>query len=529
MIADESRERNVHPPVRFHKGVIGSVNVSSVWEKPSERGTKLLVLFVNEGQAPRCDVLGEDLGTRVRLHMEHASFVAKKGKSLYIPLPEMSADPEDERPKVRNALLVCLGSGPHLDELRDRAAESVRRARGMKIDELMFVLPEDPDERTSRAVAEGAALGGYVFEKYLTRNGDERPQPVREVAVFRGNDWGIATGVVFAESQIFARDLVNEPGNSVTPVTMAENADATAREFGLECCIWDESRLARERMNGLLAVGGGSAVPPRFVHLIYRPAAGESGKTAPKIVIVGKGLTYDSGGLNIKTGDFMRTMKGDKTGACDVLGVMRGVAKLAPAVEVHGIFGAAENMPDGGAFRPDDIIRARNGKTIEIDNTDAEGRVTLADSLSYASELSPDAIIDIATLTGGCAVALGNYRAGLFSVDDALAREIEQAAERAGERLWRLPMDDEKLRDAIKSPVADVLNSGARYGSAICAAMFLQSFVGEGIPWAHLDIAGVDMYKEEFGVYGKGASAWGVRLCLEFILGRAAAEGNAVA
>jgi leucyl aminopeptidase len=273
-------------------------------------------------------------------------------------------------------------------------------------------------------------------------------------------------------------------------------------------------------MGCLYAVGAGSKKQPRFIHLTYRPAGV---KKAKKIAIVGKGLTFDSGGLDIKPSDFLRAMKSDKTGACNVLGVMRGIAKLKPKVEVHGIIGAAENMPGGGSFRPDDILTARNGKTIEIDNTDAEGRLVLADALCYASELKPDVIIDMATLTGACAVALGSYRAGLFSNDDALADEILSAGEVCGENLWRLPAEYEKIKESMKSPVADMVNCGSRYGGAIFAALFLQEFIGEvkkgkKIPWVHLDIAGVDFFKENTSIYSKGASAFGTRTCLEYII-----------
>jgi leucyl aminopeptidase len=232
---------------------------------------------------------------------------------------------------------------------------------------------------------------------------------------------------------------------------------------------------------------------------------------------VGKGLTFDSGGLDLKPADFMRTMKGDKSGACNVLGIMKGVAALEPKLEVHGIIAAAENMPSGNAFRPDDIIRARNGKTIEIDNTDAEGRLVLADALVYACELKPDVIIDMATLTGACAVALGNWTSGLFTADEALCEALLNSARKRGERLWRLPMDDEKIGEAIKSKFADLINSGSRYGGATFGAMFLAEFVEKGIPWAHMDIAGTDFMKEESGVYAKGASALGVRTCLDYL------------
>jgi len=248
--------------------------------------------------------------------------------------------------------------------------------------------------------------------------------------------------------------------------------------------------------------------------MVYRP----QGEPKEKIAIVGKGLTFDSGGLNIKTGDYMRTMKTDKSGACAVIGIMKAIAQLKPQVEVHGIFGAAENMPSGTAYRPDDIIRAMNGKTIEIDNTDAEGRVTLADALSYASNLGVSKIIDMATLTGACMVALGEYTAGLFTNDDEFGDEILSLSKLTGERMWKLPMDDKRLREKIKKGEGDVLNSGGRYGGAITAAMFLEEFVGEGIKWVHLDIAGPAHLREEFSYYSKGGTGFGVRTCLEYIM-----------
>jgi leucyl aminopeptidase len=214
----------------------------------------------------------------------------------------------------------------------------------------------------------------------------------------------------------------------------------------------------------------------------------------------------------------MRTMKCDKSGACGVLGIMKGVAALQPKAEVHGIIAAAENMPGGNAFRADDIIKARNGKTIEILSTDAEGRRVLADALVLASELKPDVIIDLATLTGACAVALGNWTSGLFSADDALCDALLNSARTRGERLWRLPMDDEKIGEDIKSKFADLANLGNRFGGATFGAMFLAEFVEKGISWAHIDIAGVDFIKEESGVYSRGASAWGVRTCLDYLL-----------
>ena len=267
-------------------------------------------------------------------------------------------------------------------------------------------------------------------------------------------------------------------------------------------------------MGALLAVGSGSKNPPRLIHLTYKP---ENAKK--KVVIVGKGITFDSGGLDIKPDNFMLTMKGDKTGACNVLGIMKGISELKPNIEVHGILSSAENMPSGSSYRPDDIIRARNGKTIEINNTDAEGRLVLADALCVASELKPDVIIDMATLTGACAVALGNWRAGLFVNDDELAGKLLNSSERRGESYWRMPLEDEHISETLKSPYADLINCGPRYGGAIFAALFLKEFVGENISWAHMDIAGTDFKDKEYGIYSKGATAFGVRTCLDYIMG----------
>ena len=237
-----------------------------------------------------------------------------------------------------------------------------------------------------------------------------------------------------------------------------------------------------------------------------------------KVAFVGKGITFDSGGLDIKPENFMLTMKGDKTGACNVLGIMKGVAELKLNVEVHGFLTVAENMPSGSAYKPDDIITARNGKTIEINNTDAEGRLVLADALCVASELKPDVIIDMATLTGACAVALGKWRAGLFCNDDELADKILKSSDSRGEPYWRMPLEDEHIAETLKSDFADLTNCGQRYGGAIFAALFLKEFVGENISWAHMDIAGVDFNDKEYGVYPKGASAFGVRTCLDYLM-----------
>lgn len=444
---------------------------------------------------------------------ERKDFTGKKGNILRVPII-------DAKTGLKNLYLAGLGKKDDknlVSVLRGAVAELVRKAKSDGCEKLLIHSPLREDV----AIAEGIELGSYDFDKYKTKKDDESEKDKKKlsvVAVANAEEDKISIGKILACSQNFAKDIANEPANVIYPESLADAAKKLAEECGLECDIWDEKKIVKEKMGCLYAVGRGSTKPPRLIHLTYSPKGAKK-----KIVIVGKGLTFDSGGLDIKPSDFMRTMKSDKTGACDVLGIMRGVSKLKLKVEVHGIIGAAENMPGGDSFRPDDILTARNGKTVEIDNTDAEGRLVLADALVLASELKPDAIIDLATLTGACAVALGSNIAGLFSNNDELANSILAASEVAGEKLWRLPADDEVIRESMKSPIADIVNCASRYGGAIFAAIFLQEFVGDKgkdnkIPWAHFDIAGVDFFKENKNIYSKGASAFGVRTCLEYLM-----------
>jgi len=439
--------------------------------------------------------------------MNDRSFQGKKGRIVRIPMAA---------PAFTSLYLVGLGDRASYteDNVRSRTAELVRRCRADGVSKISVLLPETPCESMSCAAAEGAELGSYIFGKYKTvRDEDRLPEP-EELILTGGVESGLSLGKMLACAQNMARDIANEPGNKINPVTFAGLAEQEGRDFSLETHIWDEDKILGEGMEGLYSVGKGSETPPRFVHLAWKP----EGSNHRKVVFVGKGITFDSGGLNLKPGDFIRTMKGDKSGACNVLAVLRAAAKFKLPVEVHGIIALAENMPGGNAFRPDDILRMRNGKTVEIDNTDAEGRLVLADALCYASELKPDAIIDMATLTGACVVALGTSMAGLFTPDEELAEALSRASARSGERVWRLPHDDERIAESMKSAAADLVNCGNRYGGAIYAARFLREFVDEGIPWAHLDIAGVDFYKDEFSIYGKGASGFGVRTCLQYLL-----------
>ena len=475
-----------------------------------------VAVILQEGE--KCDSIGKLSGIIKELY-SRKDFTGKKGSIVKVPVMDGS---------VKNLYLVGAGKddgSKFTATVRSVAAEIVRKISKDNCKDLLINIPAATSVKDKKhfftAVGEGIKLGGYSFDKYITKKEDEdNKRKLDKVSVAGADDYSLSKGIIYACSQNYSRDLANEPGNIIYPQTLAEHAKELADKLGLLCEIWDEDRILKGKMGCLYAVGAGSKNSPRFIHLVYRPAGV---KKAKKVAIVGKGLTFDSGGLDIKPSEFLRTMKGDKSGACNVLGVMHGIAKLKPGVEVHGIIGAAENMPGGASFRPDDVLTARNGKTIEIDNTDAEGRLVLADALCYASELKPDVIIDMATLTGACAVALGPNRAGLFSNDDALAGKVLSAGEACGESLWRLPAEDEKISESLKSPIADMVNCGSRHGGAIFAAIFLQEFIGEvkkgkKIPWVHLDIAGVDFFKEDTSIYSKGASAFGTRTCIEYII-----------
>lgn len=464
-------------------------------------------VFVFEEDLENLGYIGEHQ-EKVKKVLSVENFKGKEDTIIKVPTVE------DDRVSVFYIMGLGKRDKAGLDQYRRASAIFVKRLRKDNVLKAYLYAGEDMDHKKTRAITEGLLLGNYSFDKYKTKKDEEQPTKVESVSIYGGDEEGIRVGSILSEAQNFARDLVNEPGNVINPITLAELAQKLAKEYSIECRVYDEREIQEMGMNALWSVGKGSSTPPRFIHLLYKP----EGEPKDRIVLVGKGLTFDSGGLNIKTGDYMRTMKMDKSGACAVLAIMKALSLLKPNIEVHGVIGAAENMPSGSAYRPDDIIRAMNGKTIEVDNTDAEGRITLADALSYASNLKPSFIIDLATLTGACIVALGEYTAGLFTNDDEFGDLLLAVSKETGERLWKLPMDDKKLRERLKKADADVVNTAGRYGGAITAAMFLEEFVGEGIKWAHIDIAGPAYFKEEFGYYSKGATGFGVRTCLECIL-----------
>ena len=358
----------------------------------------------------------------------------------------------------------------------------------------------------AEALAEGLQLGHYGFEKY---KGKAARNDLTKVTIAGSTSAavkkGLEVGSAIAEGQMLARDLVNEPGGTLTPPEMAKRVQKMAKGAGLQCKVMDLAAIKKAKLGGLLGVNRGSTHHPRFVELTYSPP-----KPTGTVAFVGKGITFDAGGLSIKTGKGMMTMKCDMGGAAAVIGAMSALKAAGVKARVRAYLPMTDNMLGGDATRPGDVLKIRNGKTIEVLNTDAEGRLILADALSLASEAKPDAIVDLATLTGACMAALGPNIAGLMSNDDDFARAVIDASETAGERLWRLPLPSD-YRKMLDSPIADMKNIGGPYGGAITAGLLLQEFVAEGIPWVHLDIAGPAFTDKPDVETRKGGTGFGVR------------------
>jgi leucyl aminopeptidase len=431
--------------------------------------------------------------------------------------------------------VLVVGLGPRAEctaeRLRRAAAAAARRARDLGAASLAITVlgtgaPGLGLAARAQAAGEGVLLGLYRFDRYKEKRAGDRLVTALTLLVAPGRDraparQGLRRAVLSAEATCFARDLINEPANAVTAVALAEAARTIAREAGLRLRVLDRAACERMGMGAFLGVNRGSTEPPRFIHLAYVPR----GAARRRIALVGKGITFDSGGLDLKTAEGMERMKGDMSGAAAVLGVMKVLSRLRATVEVHGLIAATDNMPSGSATKPGDVLRAMNGKTIEVNNTDAEGRLTLADAIAYArKEVKPHEIVDIATLTGACAIALGGLCAGAMSNSPALQARVLAAAERAGERLWPLPLIDE-YREGLKSEVADMRNTGPRPGGAITAALFIGEFAGD-TPWVHLDIAGAAFADKDLPYASKGGVGFGARTLLELVLAAGRGRGG---
>ena len=422
-------------------------------------------------------------------------------------------------------VLVGLGDGPetHHDARRVAimATRAARRQRSVAV-----VLENDSSAESVRAAAEGLVTGAYRFDRYFT--GTRKPRDrVGSGMVLVGDPKDPAllaaasAGADVGEYTNLCRDLVNAPPNELHPPALGEIAQELSRREGIECTVWNKKQIEKAGMHLLIAVNKGSAKEPRFIHLTYKPKA--AGKSVPRVVFVGKGLTFDAGGLCIKPAKAMASMKCDMAGSAVTLAVVLAAARLKLPVEVHGVIAATENMTGSDAYRPDDVYPSLDGKTVEIVNTDAEGRLVLADALAYARELQPDYMIDHATLTGACMVALGPGTAGLFSNDAELTALYTEAAGATGEAFWHMPLVEE-LREGLKSEIADLKHTGEPHGGAITAALFLQEFVGK-VRWAHCDIAGPAFPDRNFGLLPKGGTGFGVSTGVCF-LERLAAEAT---
>jgi leucyl aminopeptidase len=488
---------------------------------PAEAEADLLAipLFQEEmdGKTPPAAFKAMDATLR-RALMEGASREGFKGK------PEQSWSMHTLG-KLPARLLVLLGLGPRArfraEALRMAAGRAAKTAERVRAASAALFLPSEAAEHI-QAATEGLLLGAYRFDRYRTANTDEknaglkgaqlllaetrRPAEVHQRALELGERVGEATN--------WARDLVNEPAGQLTPTKLAQEARVAARASGLEVSIGGRREIEKLRMGLFLGVAQGSAQEPRLIHLRYRPKNRAHAKRPP-VALVGKAITFDSGGLSLKTAEGMLDMKTDMAGSAAVLAAMRVIAALKPPFPVYAFIGACENMPSGTAYRPGDILTSRLGKTVEITNTDAEGRLVLGDMLAWAAEHKPSAIIDLATLTGACVIALGHYVTGAFGDDQPLMKALLKSARAAGEEIWQLPIA-EGQKDALRSEVADLKNSGERWGAAINAAIFLKEFVGN-TPWVHLDIAGPSVSPKERGYFSKGATGVGVRTLVEFV------------
>jgi leucyl aminopeptidase len=446
--------------------------------------------------------------------LSNGDFSGKEGETALIYAPEGLASPR--------LLLVGLGERDSftLDTLRRTSAIVAKRARALELDEAAFALhvAEGSAARVAaaEAAAEGAALGLYRFDRY--KSSAERRELETFALVHDDEDevaGGAETGAKLAAAALLARDLANEPSNVATPEYLAGKAREIAERYGMVATVLDRAGIEAEAMTGLATVGRASESEPRFIVLEHR--GGEDGD--PPVVLVGKAVTFDSGGISIKPTAGMEDMKYDMSGGAAVLGAMDTVGSLSLALNVVALVPAAENLPGGNAFKPGDVLELHSGKTVEIVTTDAEGRLILADALSYARRYKPAAVVDCATLTGACYVALGDHASGLMGNDDVLISEIQTAGDASGERAWHLPLFSE-YTEQIKGNTADLKNSGGRYGGALTAGAFLKEFAD--YPWAHLDIAGTAYYGKQQNAYTpRGASGTPARLLVEFLRGRA--------
>ncbi|MEE1759325.1 leucyl aminopeptidase [Streptomyces sp. SP18BB07] len=498
-------------------GLRADAIVVGVAKGPASRSGDLVV-------APGAEAVDQAYDGKLAGLLETLGAAGAEGEVTKLPAPAGFKAP----------LVVAVGLGSVPEKDGTFTAETLRRATGAAARALTgtkkaaFTLPV-VDADAVAAVAEGALLGAYSFDAYKEQGKDSKAKngkaPLAEVVLLgakprdKAHKAAVERAVAVTEELNRARDLINTPPNDLDPEAFAAVAQTAAKEHGIKVTVLDEKALAKGGYGGILGVGAGSAATPRLVQLTYT-----SSKAKKHLAFVGKGITYDSGGISLKPAGHNETMKCDMSGAAAVFAAVVAAARLKLEVNVTGWLALAENMPSGSATRPGDVLRMYSGKTVEVLNTDAEGRLVLADALAKASEDKPDAIVDVATLTGAMMLALGNRTFGIMANDDAFRSAVHEAAEESGEPAWPMPLPDH-LRKGMDSPTADIANMGERYGGGLVAGLFLKEFVGEGITWAHLDIAGPAFNEGgPFGYTPKGGTGTAVRTLVR--LAERAASGD---
>ncbi len=456
----------------------------------------------------------EKFGSAADQAFSSKDFVGKEGQSLLL---------YTDNKKLPRLFIVGLGESNkfNLEKLRRATATAAKKAKSLKISAVAIEIPEfdalngTSPEEIAVAMSEAALLSLYKYDKYITNENDGKKLTEITFVVpsknIKETQNGVRIGQIIAEATMHARDLANAPGSEIYPETLAHDAKHLGKKSGFSVTIFEKKKIMQLGMGGVIGVSKGSEKEPRFITL-------EHGKQFQKhgtVILVGKGVTFDTGGISIKPSANMAEMKMDMSGAAAVIGTFHAVAKLKLKKHIIGLIPSVENMPSGTAVKPGDIIRHYNGKTSEVDNTDAEGRLILADALSYADTFKPELVIDLATLTGACVVALGHFASGMMGNDQEVMDALESAGERTYDRVWQLPMFDE-YEKLIKSDVADVKNVGGRWAGAITAAWFLKKFIGD-YKWVHLDIAGTAILEENQDYIPRGGSGAGVRLLVEFL------------
>lgn len=498
------------------------MNVDVRVGRVSSEATDVLVLFQCEGSElseQETASLDKALGGSISDLLRSKEFEGKTAELVLLHT--------HRKIPAKRVLLVGLGKKDSLglDTIRQALGHAVKRVRQVKATAFTAAVPAvTPPESTAidiaQAMTEGAILGAYQFTAYRS---EPTPGPdiqsmtllASQQSDVRSLSEGVRRGIATAEAAVFVRDLCNHPSNVMTPTKIAEEAKAVAKERGVSLKVLERKDLAKLGMGALLGVARGSHEPPKFIILEYH---GARKKNDRPVVLVGKTITFDTGGISLKPSENMEQMKADMTGGAEVLATVRAAARLKLPLNLVGLLPATENMPGGGAMKPGDIVKTLSGKTVEVQNTDAEGRLILADGLAYAARYKPVALIDVATLTGACVVALGQFAIGMFGTDDTLKESLRKAGQRSGERVWEMPLWEDYF-EQLKSDVADMRNIGGRGAGMITAALFLSKFAGD-CPWVHLDIASTDWSERERAYIPKGPTGIGTRLLIQYLMDR---------